>query len=169
MAIMYLLLSALPVTIRSSRGSRPASSSSIATLTSRPSRWPRWALATTVSSWPPQFGGAVMAGGHAVVAQAPFADTLLGRAQPGHVPRLLLAPGVARRVLPVLVERGHLPDVLLRGRPFPGQQRVAGRGRPRPVPQPGQVPVRDGAPIQHPGRLGEARPGTERPAERLTR
>ena len=56
MAIMYRLTAAFPVTMRSMAGSATASQSSIAVLTSRPSRCPRCLRVTAVMSWYPQPG-----------------------------------------------------------------------------------------------------------------
>ena len=143
MAIMCSLPSAFPVMIRVSCGSRAASRSSMASLSSRPRRCPRCGPATAVSSWNPHSGhgridahlgqrGQVAGGRRArrdhVGAQSHGRDPALVQPDPGHVPGLRLLAGLrgARRPSP---RRGRRPrrPVLGRG-PSQAQQGVsAGR------------------------------------------
>ena len=70
-AFMCALTSALPVMIHSSSGKRSVSARWLATLTARPSRWPRWAGTTSVPPWKPRCGTVSLTNASVIAATSP--------------------------------------------------------------------------------------------------
>ena len=163
---MCSLASAFPVRILVSCGSRLASNSSMATLASNPSRWPRCGRDTAVSSWKPHAGsagstasavsparlaGGLRLGGNRVTAQPLDLFAALVHPHPLGVPELWLMLGVARHVgLCRVVDRGDVIHLVLGRWPGPGKQPVPARGRLGPRPQRGQMPGSDRGELEHP-------------------